>query len=114
MDSFTFTPEEMSSYLVLTHSFYTNQQKKAYKSLTGYKYFEAGFVHDCEAQSIGKHIVVVAKVSYILYLNFKVKYSQRLDNPPLQFWNICEDVSTGEIPECRLSEQFFACGIFNA
>ncbi|XP_074032787.1 uncharacterized protein [Leptinotarsa decemlineata] len=70
MDSFTFTSEEMnssiecfppvtafdtSSYLVLTHSFYTNQQMKAYKSLTGYKYFEAGFVHDCEAKLIGAH-----------------------------------------------------------
>ncbi|XP_074029925.1 uncharacterized protein [Leptinotarsa decemlineata] len=79
MDPFTFTSEEMNSsiecfppvtafdmtsYLVLTHSFYTNQQMKAYKSLTGYKYFEAGFIHDCEAKSIGEHIVVIAKDYY--------------------------------------------------
>ncbi|XP_074025777.1 uncharacterized protein [Leptinotarsa decemlineata] len=95
MDSFTFTSEEMnssiecfppvtafdmSSYLVLTHSFYTNQQMKAYKSLTGYKYFEAGFVHDCEAKSMGEHIVVIATV----------KHSQRMNNLPVQVWIIFE------------------------
>nr|XP_023012141.1 uncharacterized protein LOC111502312 [Leptinotarsa decemlineata] len=95
MDPFTFTSEEMnssiecfppvtafdmSSYLVLTYRFYTNQQMKAYKSLTGYKYFEAGFVHDCEAKSIGEHIVVIVKVNH----------SQRMNNPPLQVWIIFE------------------------
>ncbi|KAG5873967.1 hypothetical protein JTB14_030669 [Gonioctena quinquepunctata] len=46
---------------------------KVYKSLTGYKYLDAGFVHACEAKSIGEHIVVIAKI----------KHSQRMNSPPL-------------------------------
>lgn len=88
MDPFTFTPEEMGtsielfppvtacdivSYLVLTHSFYTNQQMKAYKSLAGYKYFEAGFVNSCEARKIDDRFVVVAKV-FIFRVNLFAIY----------------------------------------
>lgn len=50
------------SYLVLTHSFYTNEQVKAYKSLSAYKYFEAGFVQNCRARKIGENIVVFCQV----------------------------------------------------
>lgn len=38
------TNMDIVSYLVLTHSFYTGDQLKAYKSLTAFKYFEAGHV----------------------------------------------------------------------
>ncbi|VEN60950.1 unnamed protein product [Callosobruchus maculatus] len=74
------TPFEIITYLVLTHSFYTNKQMEAYKSLAAYKFFEAGFVHDCGAKKIGHHIVVVGKV----------KHSQRMNEDPLRVWIICQ------------------------
>lgn len=38
------TNMDIVSYLVLTHSYYSKEQMKAYKSLQSYKYFESGFV----------------------------------------------------------------------
>lgn len=58
------TTLDWSSFLVLTYSFYTNEQMKAYKSLIACKYFEARFVNVCGAKKIGEHIVIIAKVIY--------------------------------------------------
>ncbi|KAG5872058.1 hypothetical protein JTB14_028665 [Gonioctena quinquepunctata] len=73
------TAFDMSSYLA-NSSFYTNPQMKAYKSLTGYKYFDAGFVYACEAKSIRENIVVLCKVDifkldlFIIFLNMYLLY----------------------------------------
>lgn len=56
---------DLISYLVLTHSYYTKEQLKAYKSLSAYKFFEAGFIEDCGSKVINNNIVVVGKVSYL-------------------------------------------------
>lgn len=56
---------DMVNYLILTHSFYTGQQLKAYKSLQAYKYYEAGFVQDVMAKRMNEnYFVIVGKVSY--------------------------------------------------
>lgn len=49
-------------YLVLTHSYYTQEQYKAYKSLQAYKYFEAGFVTKLGTTIIKEFFVLVGKV----------------------------------------------------
>ena len=36
---------DITNYLVLQTSFYTNQQMKAYKSMDAYNYFISGWVH---------------------------------------------------------------------
>ncbi|KAJ8909797.1 hypothetical protein NQ315_015317 [Exocentrus adspersus] len=75
------TAIDIVTYLVLTHSFYTQQQMKAYKSLLGYKYFEAGFVQKIGAVKINERVVVVGTV----------KHSQRMTEAPLKVWLICEE-----------------------
>ncbi|KAK4884885.1 hypothetical protein RN001_001156 [Aquatica leii] len=74
------TSMDIVSYLVLTHSFYTGEQIKAYKSLLGYKYFESGFIQMIGTCKINTHIVVVGSV----------KHSQRMNQPPLKVWIIAE------------------------
>lgn len=49
-------------YLVLTHSYYTKNQYKAYKSLQSYKYFEAGFVNKLGTKIVKEFFVLVGKV----------------------------------------------------
>jgi hypothetical protein len=56
---------DIVSYLVLTTSFYTSCQMKAYKSLNAFKSFQAGFVHNCGAIKINDYIVVVGRVSFL-------------------------------------------------
>lgn len=58
------TYPDIFSYLVLTHSFYTLQQMKAYKSLDAYKYFSAGFVLKTGTKVINGNYVLVGKVSF--------------------------------------------------
>ncbi|KAJ8929668.1 hypothetical protein NQ314_017631 [Rhamnusium bicolor] len=55
---------DIVSYLVLTTSYYTSEQMKAFKSLHAYKYFEAWFVSKCGVININNYMVVVANVSY--------------------------------------------------
>lgn len=55
-------------YLVLTHSYYTNEQYKAYKSLQSYKYFEAGFVIKAGTKLIKDFFVLIGKVSVIFFV----------------------------------------------
>lgn len=57
---------DMVNYLILTHSFYTGQQLKAYMSLQAYKYYEAGFVVEVLAKRINENFVVVGKVSFFI------------------------------------------------
>lgn len=59
----TVTNMDIVSYLVLTTSFYTKQQMKAYKSLAAYKYFEVGFVTECGVAKIKDYCVVIGKVN---------------------------------------------------
>lgn len=54
---------DIISYVVLTHSFYTNEQMRAYKSLAAYKYFEAGFVAKVGFLNINNLVLLVGKVS---------------------------------------------------
>lgn len=78
IDPFAISPEEMNfdaevlppitsmdivAYLVLTHSFYTKEQMKAFKSLAAYKYFDAGFVIEIGTIKINTRYVLVGKVS---------------------------------------------------
>lgn len=57
------TNMDIVSYLVLTHSFYTKEQMKAYKSLTAYKYFDAGFVDKVGCKNMENLVLLVGKVS---------------------------------------------------
>lgn len=59
------TSMDIVAYLVLTHSFYTQEQMKAYKSLLGYKYFEAGFVQKVGAIKISTYNVIIGTVSLV-------------------------------------------------
>ncbi|KAI4463425.1 exonuclease phage-type/recb c-terminal domain-containing protein [Holotrichia oblita] len=55
---------DIMAYLVFTHSFYTKEQIKAYKSLQSYKYLESGFVIKLGTKIIKDLVVLVGKVSY--------------------------------------------------
>ncbi|XP_044746014.1 uncharacterized protein LOC123307676 [Coccinella septempunctata] len=93
VDPFTFKTSEMDysvdgippvsfpdifSYIVLTHSFYTNEQMKAYKTLDAHKYFSAGFV-----MKVGTRIM-----NNFYFMVGKVKHSQRANAKPLEAWCI--------------------------
>lgn len=61
LESFpSITQIDLVSYLVLTHSYYTKEQLKAYKSLLAYKFFEAGFILECGTKTFDDTIVDVA------------------------------------------------------
>lgn len=57
------TNMDIVSYLVLTHSFYTKDQMKAFKSLEAYKYFNSGFVLKAGTKIVNNLYVLVGKVS---------------------------------------------------
>ncbi|KAJ8910557.1 hypothetical protein NQ315_008942 [Exocentrus adspersus] len=69
---------DIMAYLVFTHSFYTKEQIKAYKSLQSYKYFESGFVIKLCTKIINDFVVLLGKV----------KHSQRANAKPLETWVI--------------------------
>ncbi|XP_044765746.1 uncharacterized protein LOC123321995 [Coccinella septempunctata] len=71
---------DIAAYLTLSHSFYTNQQMKAYKSLQAYKYFEAGFVLKAGTKYINNLCILVGKV----------KHSQRANEKCLDVWIILQ------------------------
>lgn len=58
------TNMDIISYLVLSHSFYTSEQMKAYKSLQAYKYFESGFVLKVGTTVVNNVFVLVGKVGF--------------------------------------------------
>ncbi|CAG9829833.1 unnamed protein product [Diabrotica balteata] len=72
----TLSSIDVVSYLMLSTSFYTQQQIKAYKRLQAYKYFEAGFVIH------------------------KIKHSQKMKEPPLQAWVVCNQDGSVETGHC--------------
>ena len=55
---------DLVNYLILTHSFYTGKQLKAYKSLEAYRFVEAEFVQDLKFKKIEGYYVVVGDVSF--------------------------------------------------
>jgi len=54
---------DIFNYLVLSTSFCTGEQFKAYKSLDSYKYFASGFVSNVGGRVVADCFVVVGKVS---------------------------------------------------
>lgn len=60
------TSMDIVSYLVLSTSFYTKEQMKAFKSLNAYKYFESGFVSTCAAKRINNITVITSNVSILI------------------------------------------------
>ncbi|CAH1106498.1 unnamed protein product [Psylliodes chrysocephalus] len=71
-------------YLVLTNSYYTEKQMKAYKSLTPYKYFEAGFVEKVGVKQVNGYMLLVGKVQP------PVQHSMHGREPELHVWIITE------------------------
>ena len=80
---------DIYNYLILTPSFCTHEQLKAYKSMDGYNFFINGWVNNITVS------VVKAARSKVLLLMGSVKHSQRLSAPPLKAWVAIKQ--TGEI-----------------
>ena len=53
---------DIHNYFVLSTSFYTGEQFKAYKSMDSYKYFASGFVSKVGGRVEGDYFVVVGNV----------------------------------------------------
>lgn len=54
---------DLVNYLILSHSYYTGQQLKAYKSLQAYRQYEAGSVQEVLAKQVNDEaFIVIAKV----------------------------------------------------
>lgn len=62
---------DVVSYFLSTHSFFTAEKLKCYKTLESYKFCQAGFVREVLAYKIGENFVIVAKV----YRFFPFRYS---------------------------------------
>lgn len=57
------TMMDLVNYLILTHSYYTGQQLKAYKSLQAFKQYESGSIQAIMAKQINNEaFVVISKV----------------------------------------------------
>ncbi|XP_014661478.1 PREDICTED: uncharacterized protein LOC106804701 isoform X2 [Priapulus caudatus] len=67
-------------YLINTPGGFSGQCMKAYKSLDAYNYFISGWVRELLVSVKGSKFVILSKVLH----------SQRLSEPPLQVWVICE------------------------
>lgn len=79
---------DMVNYLIITHSFYTGQQLKAYKSLQAYKYYEAGFVIEVLAKRINENsFVVVGKVSFFISIKLNSQAIISSGTPKIIFIN---------------------------
>lgn len=60
------TMMDLVNYLILSHSFYTGKQLKAYKGLNAYKYYESGLVQEVKVKRMTTEaFVVIGKVSFI-------------------------------------------------
>lgn len=62
------TNMDIVSYLVLSHSYYSKVQMKAYKSLESYKYFESGFVLRVGTKMENDLYILLGQVSFFLHL----------------------------------------------
>lgn len=56
---------DILNYLVLSTSFCTGEQFKAYKSMDSYKYFASRFVSKVGGRIVGSYFVVVGNVSCV-------------------------------------------------
>ncbi|XP_074039917.1 uncharacterized protein isoform X1 [Leptinotarsa decemlineata] len=74
------TSMEIICYLVLTHSFYTKEQMRAYKSLNAFKYFEAGFVENVGFQLINDYVLIAGTV----------KHSMKARESKLRVWIVSQ------------------------
>ena len=54
---------DLVNYLILTHSFYTGKQLKAYKTLEAYRFVESGFFQALKFKKIDEYYLVVGDVS---------------------------------------------------
>jgi len=63
------TYPDIFNYLVLTKSFYTLEQFKAYKSLDAYNFFVSGWVSNAKWLALNDYVLVVAEVSKFINLN---------------------------------------------
>lgn len=60
---------DLAGYLVNAKSSYTLESFKAHKSLSAFKYFEAGWVQEIGIKKIqDKKSIVIGKVSIIIYI----------------------------------------------
>ncbi|XP_057651515.1 uncharacterized protein LOC130891040 isoform X2 [Diorhabda carinulata] len=73
------TMMDLVNFLILSHSFYTGQQLKAYKSLQAYKQFEAGSVQELWVKQVNDEAIVVIA---------KVQHFQRKREKSLKIWII--------------------------
>ena len=75
---------DLISYLVLDTSFYTAKQFKAFKSLEAYNQMVSGFITSVQGKVIAGKYVLIAKV----------RYSQRMNDPPIPVWIISSEEGT--------------------
>ncbi|XP_050505806.1 uncharacterized protein LOC126884063 [Diabrotica virgifera virgifera] len=71
---------DILTYIVFTHSFYTHEQMRAYKSLAAYKYFKSGFVEKVGFKVINDLVLLIGKV----------QHSMRARETKLRVWIIAE------------------------
>lgn len=57
---------DIVAYFVFSHSYYSGEQIKSYKSLQAYKYVKSEFIRDFSAYKIQDHYVFVAQVGSAL------------------------------------------------
>lgn len=62
---------DIVAYFLSTHSFFTGEKLKSYKSLESYKFCEVGYVRDVCIYKIGEYFVVQAKVGSLDFLSSK-------------------------------------------
>ena len=66
------TQIDLFYYLILTHSYYTREQLKAYKSLQAFKQYESGSIQYLSCKQIKEETFVISKVRKtkdVLYRN---------------------------------------------
>ena len=61
------TNMDIVAYLILTHSFYTKDQMKAYKSLEAYKYFTSGFVLKAGTKVVNNLYVLHDAINCVIF-----------------------------------------------
>ncbi|CAN7941855.1 unnamed protein product [Ixodes pacificus] len=85
------THVDIINYLVLSTSYISLLQMKAYKSLEAHNYFTSGWVKSLTAMRLpSKRIVVLSEVIFNLSLYSYVNHSQRLGEAPLKAWLLAD------------------------
>lgn len=60
---YTYIHPDIFNYLVLTKSFYTLDQFKAYTSLDAYNFFVSGWVYNAKWLAFTSYVLIIAEVS---------------------------------------------------